>query len=416
MKLRFGIGILIVAMGLSFSSFYPIDGYDRTGIKRLVYWERVKKGEVESHRIPAGAFYPMDSIKLNLLSRKDEFLGVPAVDDALQKKVDALFKGLDKNYSLTVLDMTEGHPVRYAQHRETVGYQPGSVGKLVVLASFFEGLCRVYPNDFDKRLALMKAKTIKAGDWALYDHHTVPVYNLETQKMVKRKVNEKDVFTLYEWLDNMVSVSNNGAASVVWREALLMHVFEDKYPDLTFEEAESYFKETPKKELSELAIKIVNQPLRDIGITEDEWRLGKFFTNGAGNHIPGTGGSIGTPIGLMKYMVALEKGDFIDKASSLEMKRLLYLTDRRIRYAASKKLDSAAVYYKSGSFYKCDRSKNPGCGDYEGNVYNYMNSVAIVEQPDGSRYAVCLMSNVLNKNSAYDHLMLASKIDALIRD
>ena len=117
----------------------------------------------------------------------------------------------------------------------------------------------------------------------------------------------------------------------------------------------------------------------------------------------------------MKFIISLEEGTIVDKESSLEMKRLLYLTDRRIRYAAATVLDSAGVYFKSGSFYKCDRTKNPACGDYEGNVYNYMNSVAIVEHTNGIKYAVCLMSNVLEKNSAYDHLMLSTKIDKIIQ-
>lgn len=406
---------LVLCYGFT-SDPYPIDGYDRTGIKRLLYWQRVQAGEIKSARIPVGAFKPLDYVQLNLLDRRDEIVGqVPEIDPGLQEKVDGLFRGMNPNYSMTLLDMTPGKPLRYAQHRETAQYQPGSVGKLVVLASFFHGLCEIYPDDFDARIKLLHDKQIKAGYWAIADHHTIPVYDIETQKLSHRTVRETDVLSLFEWLDNMVSVSNNGAASVVWREALLMHIFKEKYPELTFDEAEAYFKSQSKSDLSQMAIETVNQPLRDLGITEDEWRLGSFFTHGASSYIPGRGGSTGTPIGLIKYVVALETGKLIDKPTSLEMKRLLYLTDRRIRYAASKRLDSAAVYFKSGSLYKCDREKNPNCGQYQGNVFNYMNSVAIVEQPDGTRYAVCLMSNVLGKNSAYDHLMLASRVDELVR-
>lgn len=396
---------------------YPYDGYERTGIRRLKWVEDVQSGKIKSNRLRPGAFYPLSSIALNLNNRKVTLTadGIPETDPGLQSRVDGLFRGLNTNYSMTLLDMSPGKPIRYAEHRPAAQYQPGSVGKLVVLSAFFTGLKHVYPGDFDKRIELLKTKQIRAGKWALSDHHTVPVYNLETGEQVKRKVRETDVFSLFEWVDHMVSVSNNGAASVVWREALLMHIFKDKYPSLTFEESEAYFKSQPKSELSEYAITTVNQPLRDLGISEDEWRLGKFFTSGAGSYIPGRGGSIGTPIGLMKYVMALEEGKIVDAESSLEMKRLLYLTDRRIRYAYSHRLDSAAVYFKSGSFYSCDRKKNPNCGDYQGNVYNYMNSVAIIEHPDGTRYAVCLMSNVLNKNSANDHLALADKVDDLVR-
>ena len=415
--------ILVIAT-LLFGSFfaaefdYPYDGYERTGIKRLKWVERVQKGEIKTNRLRPGAFYPLSSIELNLVDRNLNLPvgSVPETDAGLQSKVSNLFRGLNPNYSMTLLDMTPGKPLRYAEHRPSAQYQPGSVGKLVVLAAFFTGLKHVYPNDFNKRIELLRTKQVKAGEWAISDHHTVPVYNMESGELVKRKVRAADVFSLFEWADHMVSVSNNGAASVVWREALLMHIFKDKYPSLTFEESEEYFKNTPKSELSEFAINTVNQPLRDLGITEDEWRLGKFFTGGAGSYIPGRGGSIGTPIGLIKYVLALEEGKIVDRESSLEMKRLLYLTDRRIRYAYSHKLDSAAVYFKSGSLYSCDREKNPDCGAYQGNRYNYMNSVAIIEHPDGTRYAVCLMSNVLHKNSANDHLALADKVDDLVRD
>jgi hypothetical protein len=46
-----------------------------------------------------------------------------------------------------------------------------------------------------------------------------------------------------------------------------------------------------------------------------------------------------------------------------------------------------------------------------------MNSVAIVEAPAGERkyhYLVALMSNVLRRNSAYDHQTLAAGIHELI--
>lgn len=56
-----------------------------------------------------------------------------------------------------------------------------------------------------------------------------------------------DTFTLFEWADHMLSVSNNGAASIVWREVLLMQAFGEKYPELTEEDALTYFKTTEKK-------------------------------------------------------------------------------------------------------------------------------------------------------------------------
>ena len=213
----------------------------------------------------------------------------------------------------------------------------------------------------------------------------------------------------------MLSVSNNGAASILWREVLLMQIFGDKYPELTQEEADAFFKTSNKKELTDISNEVVNLPLRNLGISHDEWRLGSFFTRGANTYVGDKGGSIGTTLGVMKFLVQLEQGNVIDQASSLEIKRLMYMTDRRIRYAQSPALKEAAVYFKSGSLYKCDRSKGEACGKYMGNVTNFMNSVAIVEHPDNCRYIVVLMTNVLRKNSATDHMNLASSIDKVIR-
>lgn len=407
--------IIVFAAYLGFLD-YPIDGYESTGIRRLDYLDKLYKGEIEGRkRLKEGALKPLSYIKLNLVDRVDEIAGIPEKDPDFQKQVSGLFRGLDRNYSVTVLDITPGRPIRYAAHRESAGYQPGSVGKIVVMTAFFEQLCDLYPDNFEKRTALMKNKMVKAGRWALGDHHTIPIYDPETQAYSRRRAQSGDIFSLYEWVDHMVSPSNNGAASVVWREALLMKVFKEDYPDLTFEESEAYFKSTPKSELSEMANTMINKPLRDLGITHDEWRLGSFFTRSAGSYVPARGGSIGSPIGLMKFMIALEKGAVIDRESSLEMKRLLYMTGRRIRYAASKSLNEAAVYFKSGSLYSCQEEEGYDCKPYAGNRYNYMNSVAIVEQPDGTTYMVCLMTNVRKKNSAYDHLSLAARIDKLIR-
>lgn len=399
--------------GLSMDD-YPITAYEQTGIRRLAYLEMVHKGEMKGKTLPEGAYRPYSSIDLTLADRVLDFAGLPEEDAELQARVQGLFKGLDKNYSLTVMDISPGKAIRYGSHRASVGYQPGSVGKLVVLMAFFTELAKIYPDNFSQRTDLLKAKMIRAGSWALHDHHTVPVFDMDSQKLTNRTVKADDVFNLYEWLDHMLSASNNGAASVVWREAVLMKVFGEKYADLTFEEAEEYFKSQSKNDLSEMAINMVNQPLRDIGIGHEEWRLGKFFTSGAGRYIPGRGGSIGTPLGLMKFMLALEKGEIVDRESSLEMKRLMYMTWRRIRYAASPDLAKAAVYFKSGSLYKCVEEEGFKCGKYMGNAFNYMNSVAIVEHVDGTRYLVCLMTNVLRKNSAWDHLNLASKVDKLM--
>ena len=411
------IVLAVICSAFTTMNYYPIDGYALTGIKRLKRLELIKSGEIkDAATLPPGALKSYSEIELNLLSRSKDSVGDLLVTDAdFQKEISGLFRGLDKSYSLTVLDISDADNIRYAERNETSGYQPGSVGKIAVLNGLFTQLANIYPDSWESRTALLRDKSVKAGVWGLTDEHTIPIYNIETKKLVKRQVIASDVFTLYEWADHMMSVSNNGAASILWREVLLMAAFGKNYPALTQEEADAYFKNTPRKELTDLGNDVVNLPLRTLGITSDVWRLGSFFTKGANTYVGDKGGSIGTPIGLMKFLVQLEQGNVVDKASSLEMKRLMYMTDRRIRYAQYPVLKEAAVYFKSGSLYKCDRSKGEACGKYMGNVSNFMNSVAIIEHPDNCRYMVVLMTNVLRKNSATDHMMLASSIDKIVR-
>jgi hypothetical protein len=395
---------------------YPIDGFFLTGIRRLVRLQLILSGDIKDTKPIEGARKSINEIHLQLLNSKgDSLAALPTPDPELQKKLNVMFPNLHESYSLTLLDITPGKKLRYACRQESRGFQPGSVGKLAVLTGLFAELQRIYPESFEKRQNLLKTKFVRAGRWAISDVHTVPFFDPETKLLVKRTVKEEDVFSLYEWTDHMVSVSNNGAASVVWREVLLMRQFGKDYPGLTEEQATEFFKTTPRATLQNMAVAVVNEPLLQLGITKEEWRLGSMFTHGAKSIIPGMGGSIGTPLGLMKYLTALERGKIVDEKSSLEMKRLLYMTDRRIRYGTSPRLVNAALYFKSGSLYKCKPEEGYECKKYAGNVENYMNSVAIVEHPDGTVYLVVLMSNVLRKNSNIDHQTLATRIDDLIR-
>lgn len=411
------LAILVLTAAFTTATLYPIDGYEYTGIKRLKRLELIKSGELkDGTTLPPGAMKSYLDIQLNLFERHQDSLSqFMTIDPAFQEEINGLFRGLDRSYSLAIIDFTDPKNTRYAERNSSAGYQPGSVGKLAVLVGLFDQLAKIYPDSFDDRIALLKSKVVKSGPWGLTDVHTIPIYNMETKKLVKRQVIPSDEFSLFEWADHMLSVSNNGAASIVWRETLLMAAFGKDYPALTQEQADAYFKNTPKQQITDLGNDVVNLPLRELGITHDEWRLGTFFTRGANPYVGAKGGSTGSPIGLMKFLVQLEQGNIIDAKSSLEMKRLMYMTDRRIRYAQSPALKEAAVYFKSGSLYKCDRSKGEGCGKYMGNVQNFMNSVAIIEHPDNHCYMVVLMTNVLRKNSATDHMNLASSIDKIIR-
>ena len=391
---------------------YPIlGGVELTDIRRLVRLQRMDSAQLV-RTLPWGGRHGIDYVRLNLMDRPlDSNLVSRSAE--LEEELEGLIPNRGRAYSLAIMDITPGREPRYLERNAELGYQPGSVGKLAVITALMCELENVYVDDVEKRWELLRRKVVRGGRFAVYDHHTIPNYDPETDKYYRSRVNEAHEFTVYEWIDHMLSVSNNGAASVVWREALLMRVFGPKYPELTQEEADAYFRETDRTRLRDLGESVVNDPLRDMGIGHDEWRLGTMFTRGASGVVPPKGGSIGTPRGLMKWLTALESGRVIDAPSSLEIKRLMYMTDRRIRYAHAPVLDSAAVYFKSGSLYGCIAGTS--CGKYRGNRMNYMNSVCIVEQPDGARYLVALMTNVLSRNSAYDHQLLATRIDRLIR-
>jgi hypothetical protein len=119
----------------------------------------------------------------------------------------------------------------------------------------------------------------------------------------------------------------------------------------------------------------------------------------------------------MRFVVRMEQGRLVDEFSSREIKRLLYMTERRIRYASAPILKDSAVYFKSGSLYSCKTEPGFVCKKYHGNVRNYMNSVAVVETPAGvSRlfYITTLISNVLYKNSAVAHQTLGTRIHKLV--
>lgn len=394
---------------------YPLDGYPYSGIRRLEYIRLVNEGKLKGSALPEGARKSINDIQLHLKGDRGEPLAVlPPVDPGLQKNLDTVFTGSNKSYAVAVLDITPGQPFRLATRNMKHNFAPGSVGKLAIAAGLFNELKRLYPDSTEKRLEILKTRMVIGGEWVIYDHHTIPHFDPETGKYFAASPRKTDVFSLFEWLDHMLSPSANAAASVVWKEAILMKHFGKNYPP-TIEQEQDFFRKTPRKEMVSIVMSVVNDPLRQLGIVEKDWRLGNLFTRMGKKLAPGAGGSTATPHGILQFMIALERGKLVDEWSSREIKRLMYMTGRRIRYASSPALAKSAVYFKSGSQYKCKKKPGFTCKKYHGNVYNYMNSVAIVEHPGNKRiYIVVLMSNVLGKNSAVDHQTIATYIDRII--
>ncbi len=407
--------ILFLLFSVNSIYSYPIDGYATTGIRRLEAARLQSEKKLPGTAPATGALKPSSEIRLSLLQAPGKDLNaLPKEDAELQKRLDKLFPNRHESYSIALLDITPGRPIRFASRQLDRNFSPGSVGKLAIAAGLFAELKRLYPDSTAARQKLLRERMVVADRWIRTDSHTVPIYNPETRSLVSRPPQEGDVFSLYEWVDHALSASANAAASIVWKEVMLMRAFGKAYPPSREDEL-AFFKNTPSSELRKISLSVVNDPLREAGIPEGDWQLGSFFTNTGKAIVPGAP-SYGNPRGLLWYLVRMEQGKLVDAWSSLELKRLMYMTARRIRYASSPVLAKAAVYFKSGSLYKCKTEPGFQCKKYMGNVENFMNSVAIVEQPDGRTYLVALMSNVLKKNSAVDHQTIATQIDQIVKE
>ena len=200
------------------------------------------------------------------------------------------------------------------------------------------------------------------------------------------------------------------------REVMLLQHFGKAYPP-SEEQIRTFFATTPKPELTALLQRSFFEPVTRNGLDLNLLRQGSVFTAGGKRVVPDAGNSYGTARELVRYLLRMEQGRLVDTFSSLEIKRLMYVTERRIRYASSPALADAAVYFKSGSLFQCAPEPAFVCRPYAGNVKNYMNSVAIVESPAVGRelyYMSALVTNILRKNSAAEHQALATRIQQLV--
>jgi hypothetical protein len=392
---------------------YPIDGYEDTGIRRVEGTRLANAGEVKDRKQPSGALLSTAQVDLRLLDQPN--LELPAVDPAFTRQIRDLLGRNADHYGIAVLDLSDPANPRYAEHRGDYRQNVGSVGKLIVALAVFQAMADNFPDE-KERLRLLKERVIVANEFIRHDHHTVRFFDPETRKLTRRPLKIGDQATLWEFLDWMLSPSSNAAAAMLMREAMLMHQFGEAYPPAD-DAAERFFDETPKKELTALFERTFFEPLTRNGFDLDYIRQASFFSRTGKAKVPGPGRSFATARELMKYGLLMEQGRLVDEWSSRQLKRLVYATESRIRYASSPVLRDSAVYFKSGSLYSCKEEPDFKCGKYKGNVKNYMNSFAIIESPAGEQrlhYMVMLISNVLRKNSAYDHQTLATRIHKLI--
>jgi len=393
---------------------YPLDGWEHTDISRLEAFDLAHTVLVERGTIRTGALKRMDEVRLGLVDHPD--FEIPPADPGFSAEIRGLLGGDAGAYGIAVLDITDPDRPFYAEVNGTTEQNPGSVGKIVAALALFQALADVHPYDVEARNRALRDSEIPASQLSDGDTHVVPFWKRGDRSIRRREIARGDSANLWTWLDWMMSASSNAGGSMVMAQIPAIRHFGKAYP-VSSQELEAYlFGASPGTLAASLHDGLLDG-LRRNGINPALLRQGSPFTKGGRARMPGTIGSTSTARELVKFLARMEQGKLVDPWSSLELKRLLYLTDIRIRYAAEPTLDTSAVYYKSGSLYACG-GRGP-CGKYFGNSKNYMNSIAIVEF-DGAekqlRYVVALLSNVLGKNSIETHQALARRIHHVIAD
>jgi hypothetical protein len=411
------LSFFYVLLLLSISSLclaYPLDAYPETGIRRIEAARLAVLGEMRGRRQPPGALLPAKLVELRLLDHPD--LKLPEPDPEFTARVVRLLGDRADRYGIAVLDLSDIDHPQYAEHRADFRQNVGSVGKIAAGVAVFQALADIYPDDIEARKRVLRETIITADEFIQKDHHEVRIWHPDTGALSFRPLQKGDQGSLWEYLDWTLSISSNAAASMVMKNAMLLRQFGRDYP-VSDGEADRFFKETSRKQLRDLYEQTFLVPFTRNGLDLEYFRQGSFFTRYGKQRVPTGYNSYGTARELMRFLLLMEQGRLVDVFSSRQIKRLLYMTERRIRYASSPALQDSAVYFKSGSLYSCKSEPGFKCKKYHGNVKNYMNSVAVVETPAGVNrlfYLTTLISNVLYKNSAVDHQTLATYIHRMI--
>ena len=406
---------LVAAWGVAPAGSYPLDGYAETGMIRLEAYRLAAQGTARPSFLTEGEMLPSMSIRLAL--RDHPRFSIPEPDPELSARLKDIIGGDARYYGVTVLDYTDPDNPRYATHNGGRQQNPGSVGKIMVLLAWFQALADIYPDDVKARARLLYEAEITADAFIRKDSHKVPKWTWGMSSVDRVPIAEGDTANVYTFLDWMASASSNAAAGMMMKELILLKHYGKDYP-VPKSESNAWMKSAGKSTLGKIYRDAMISPLERNGLDMAKLRQGAFFTREGKNRVPSSTGSTATAGELMKYMVQMEKGDLVDAWSSREIKKLLYLTDQRIRYAASPVLDDSAVYFKSGSLYGCKAEKGYTCGKFMGNRINYMNSMVIIESHDRNpkiRYAVVVLSNVLRKNSSEVHQDMGDKIHRIIQ-
>ena len=410
---RLTTALLIGLLGISGVMAYPIDGYDYTGIKRVLYTWRAQEGEIAGRVQPPGALLPMTAVVPQLTGAGVADITFEPDPDLSRQIQDALAEEAP-DYAVALLDLSDPESPVYAELNGDIVRNVGSVGKLIVGLAWFQTMADVFP-DIAEREALLRDNILVADEFVIKDHHKVLFFDPETNAKSYRTIEVGDKGSLWDWMDWMLSASNNGAAATMQEQVMLLKHFGRDYPP-TPEQKAKFFEETTYAERGELFQGLMNSAVERNGMDTALFRQGSFFTR-TGNSKAAVTSSHGNVRELVRYLYLMERGNLVDEWSSRELKRLLYMTQRRIRYASHPVLNPFAVYFKSGSLYKCRPEEGFTCGQYMGNELNLLASIAIVEGPtpgDDYHYLVAVSSNVLRKNSAVAHQTLALRVHRMV--
>lgn len=446
MKLRSALPLvstlLVAAICVSDAQAFPVDDYARTGIRRLKFQQDALDGLHRGPKLTPGQRWRSADIKLRMRDqgRDFELNNATPKDPFLQPALEKVLKQWSwHKYDVVILDITDPAHPRYAAVNENVSLTPGSVAKLLVASGMFDQLKQRFPNDIAARENMLKNTIVAADDWAMKDSHDLPVItgpNLD--KSVSRRVAIGDKFSLWEWMDGALSASNNSAASMMWREAALMKALGPAYPPAKYDAA--LWKEIGRDGLTNASFDVVNKPLIDAGIDPEVLKLRLYFTKGAGKYIRSQPCGA-TALSLVQWLLRVEQGRMVDEWSSLELKKMMYLTRRRVRYLHTHKLDNFAAFFKSGSLFKF-KPETTERVQYEGDEQNVLNSLIEIDTTPPSAealaavtgpaaelaaktvslnaagkpyvYLVAVMSNELKRNAAEDHARLAEAIHSLV--
>ena len=207
---------------------YPIDGYEDTGIRRVEGVRRVEEGAIPGRKQPPGALLSTAAVDLRLLDYHD--MDLPAPDPAFTKEILALLGSNADRYGIAVLDLSDTKQPRYAEHRGDYRQNVGSVGKLVVVLGLFQALADAWPDDMEKRSQILKDTVVTADEFCHWDHHKIRIFDVETNKLIRRTMKDDDQGSLWEYLDWTLSVSSNSAAAMTMRDAMLLRHFGKDYP------------------------------------------------------------------------------------------------------------------------------------------------------------------------------------------